>query len=278
MTGQVTRFAPSPTGYLHLGHAYAAAFAARQAVGGRFLLRIEDIDPTRCHEQFVTAIAEDLSWLGVSWEKPIMRQSQNFPAYQAALAQLQERGLLYPCFCTRKAIQQEIEAAGQAPQGPEGARYPRLCYGLSARERQERMARGQSFCWRLDMVQACRQAGCITWHDAALGQVIGRAEEFGDIVLARKETPASYHLAVVVDDAAQGVSLVTRGADLIRATDVHRVLQCLLGLPEPAYHHHVLITDSSGRRYAKRDQSVTLRSLRAEGWTPVRIWQQIGML
>ncbi len=275
----VTRFAPSPTGYLHLGHAYAAAFAAQQAgEGGRFLLRIEDIDPTRCHAEFITAIFEDLHWLGLRWEEPVLRQSQNFPAYAAALAQLRERGLLYPCFCTRKAIADEIAAAGHAPHGPEGARYPRLCHGLSPDERQARMMAGASYCWRLDMVAAARQAGPLAWHDAAHGAQQARPEDFGDIVLARKETPAAYHLAVVVDDAAQGVTLVTRGTDLLRATDVHRLLQALLGLPVPAYHHHRLLTDSAGRRYAKRDQSVTLRHLRAAGAAPVSIWQAIGMV
>ncbi len=194
-----TRFAPSPTGYLHLGHAYAARFAAQRA-GERFLLRIEDIDPTRCQAEFATAIFEDLAWLGLRWEEPVLRQATQFPAYQAALAQLQERGLLYPCFCTRKAIQAEIAAAGHAPHGPEGVLYPRLCHGLSAAERQERIAAGAAYCWRLDMNAACQQVGAVTWHDAALGLIQARPQDFGDVVLARKETPASYHLAVVVDE------------------------------------------------------------------------------
>lgn len=279
MTGGVTRFAPSPTGLLHLGHAYAAGFAAQQAgKTGRFLLRIEDIDPTRCRTDFVTAIDEDLRWLGLDWPEPVLRQSQNFPAYRAALAQLRERGLLYPCFCTRKTIEAEIAAAGHAPHGPEGTCYPRLCHGLSAMERQERIESGAPHCWRLDMPKAIEQAGPLPWHDAALGAMTARPADFGDIVLARKETPTAYHLAVVVDDAAQGITLVTRGEDLRRATDVHRLLQVLLGLPCPAYHHHKLLTDATGKRYAKRDKSVTLQALRQKGIAPVTIWQELALI
>ncbi|MBP7252448.1 MAG: tRNA glutamyl-Q(34) synthetase GluQRS [Alphaproteobacteria bacterium] len=279
MTGVVTRFAPSPTGLLHLGHAYAAGFAAQQAgKAGRFLLRIEDIDPTRCQTEFITAIYEDLQWLGLHWLEPVLRQSHNFPAYRSALAQLKERGLLYPCFCTRKTIETEIAAAGHAPHGPEGTRYPRLCHGFSAAERQERIDAGLSHCWRLDMPKAIEQAGPLTWHDAELGHVKSNPADFGDIILARKETPAAYHLAVVVDDAAQGVTLVTRGRDLLRATDVHRLLQALLGLPYPQYHHHKLMTDSTGKRYAKRDQSATLRALRQKGIAPVTIWQELALI
>lgn len=279
MSGATTRFAPSPTGLLHLGHAYAAGFAVQQAGrDGRFLLRIEDIDPTRCRPEFVAAIFADLQWLGLRWPEPVLCQSQNFPAYRAALAQLQTRGLLYPCFCTRKTIEAEIAAAGHAPHGPEGTPYPRLCHGLSPTERQERLASGAPHCWRLDMPEAMAQAGRLTWHDAELGVVAAQPGDFGDIVLARKETPAAYHLAVVVDDAAQGVTLVTRGTDLRRATDVHRLLQALLGLPCPRYHHHKLLTDAAGKRYAKRDQSVTLRALREAGWTPVRIWQELALI
>lgn len=279
MTGETTRFAPSPTGLLHLGHAYAAGFAAQQAgKDGRFLLRIEDIDPTRCHEEFVAAIAEDLHWLGLSWPEPVLRQSRNFVAYRAALAQLQERGLLYPCFCTRKTIEAEVAAAGHAPHGPEGSPYPRICHGLSPQERQERIAGGAPHCWRLDMPAALAQAGAVRWHDEGLGEIAANPADFGDIVLARKETPAAYHLAVVVDDAAQGVTLVTRGLDLLRATDVHRLLQVLLGLPCPRYHHHKLLTDAAGKRYAKRDRSVTLRALRQKGKNPVRIWQELALI
>lgn len=279
MMGATTRFAPSPTGYLHLGHAYAAGFAAQQAgKTGQFLLRIEDIDPTRCRPEFTAALYEDLHWLGLRWPEPVLHQSQNFPAYRAALAQLQARGLLYPCFCTRKTIEDEIAAAGHAPHGPEGTRYPRRCHGLSPAERQERIAAGLPHCWRLDMPKAIGQAGALSWHDSVLGQVTASPTDFGDIVLARKETPAAYHLAVVVDDAAQGVTLVTRGVDLLRATDVHRLLQALLGLPSPHYHHHKLLTDAAGKRYAKRDQSVTLRALRQKGLAPLTIWQELAII
>lgn len=277
-SAEVTRFAPSPTGYLHLGHAYAACFASHHAGNGRFLLRIEDIDPTRCHDTFTTAICEDLRWLGLHWEEPVLQQSQNFPAYAAALDSLRQRELLYPCFCTRREIQQEIAAAGHAPHGPEGAVYPRTCQRISPTERQERIAAGTAYCWRLDMPQALAQTGPVTWQDAVLGRVEARPEEFGDIILARKETPASYHLAVVVDDAAQGVTLVTRGEDLRRATDVQRVLQELLGYPVPFYHHHRLLTDTAGKRFAKRDQAVTLRALRTAGATATSLLQQIGFL
>ncbi len=273
----VTRFAPSPTGQLHLGHAYAAGFAAAAAGDGNFLLRIEDIDATRCREHYRAAIEDDLAWLGLQWQQPVLRQSGNFPAYAAALTQLRAQGLIYPCFCSRKAIQEEIAAAGQAPHGPEGAVYPRLCHRLIAAEREERMAAGESFCLRLDMAAALCQTGSLTWHDAVHGRQRAQPEAFGDIVLARKETPAAYHLAVVVDDAAQGVTLVTRGEDLLRATDLHRVLQVLLGLPEPRYHHHRLLTDSQGKRFAKRDKAVTLGALRQAGWAPERVWQEIGL-
>ena len=277
--GHVTRFAPSPTGYLHAGHAYAARFAAAAAgADGRFLLRIEDIDPTRCREEFVPAIMEDLGWLGLRWEEPALRQSQRFPAYEAALGALRGRGLLYPCFCTRKAIAAEIAAAGQAPHGPEGAVYPGTCRGLGAAERQDRMGAGQAYCWRLDAAAGCAQAGALRWRDLGSGEATARPAVFGDVVLARKETPAAYHLAVVVDDAAQGISLVTRGEDLRAATDVQRLLQALLGLPEPLYHHHRLVLDKTGRRYAKRDRAATLRAKRAGGATPFMIWQEVGML
>jgi glutamyl-Q tRNA(Asp) synthetase len=266
-----TRFAPSPTGYLHLGHAYAAWFAHQQAGSGTFLLRLEDIDPTRCKDEFATAICEDLAWLGLPWSGAVLRQSQNMAAYHAALTILQDRGLLYPCFCTRRDIIQEAAASGHAPHGPEGLLYSGLCRSLAATERQDRIASGAAFCWRLDMTATLQQTGTLQWHDAAQGEINTHPQDFGDVVLARKETPTSYHLAVVVDDAAQGVTLVTRSEDLFRATDVHCVLQKLLGLPTPAYHHHALLTDEKGQRYAKRHQSVTLRALRQQGVEPATI-------
>lgn len=268
----ITRFAPSPTGLLHLGHAHAALFAAGVAEpGGRFILRIEDIDGTRCRPEFETAILEDLAWLGLDWERPVRRQSEHMADYAAALDVLKAQNLLYPCFCTRREIQAEIERAGAAPHGPDGPLYPGTCRGLPTDERHARIERGVPYAWRLDMARAAGRSGPLTWHDRAKGKVAARPEIFGDVVLARKETPTSYHLAVTVDDALQGITLVTRGEDLFDATHVHRLLQALLNLPVPEYRHHGLIVDDSGKRLAKRNKAVTLRSLREAGKTPAEV-------
>jgi glutamyl-Q tRNA(Asp) synthetase len=263
----VTRFAPSPTGYLHLGHAYSALFAARAAaeVGGRFLLRIEDIDQGRCRAEFEEAIFEDLAWLGLGWETPVRRQSVHFEDYAAALGKLADAGLTYPCFCTRRDIQAEIDAAGGAPHGPDGPVYPGTCKHLSRAAREERIGTGEAHAIRLDMASAVARTGPLTWTDAAAGTVTANPARFGDVVLARKDTPTSYHLAVTLDDHIQGVTLVTRGTDLFDATDVHRMLQALLDLDVPGYHHHPLLTDADGKRFAKRDKSLTLRELRESG-------------
>jgi glutamyl-Q tRNA(Asp) synthetase len=263
----VTRFAPSPTGHLHLGHAYSALFAERaaRAAGGRFLLRIEDIDRARCRPEFTAAIFEDLAWLGLSWEEPVRVQSEHFGDYRAALAQLEAMGLLYPCFCTRKEIAAEIAAAGGAPHGAEGPLYPGTCRRLSAHERAARLARGDDHALRLDTAKAAARAGPLAWHDRARGAQQARPGLLGDAVLARKDTPASYHLAVTLDDHLQGVTLVTRGEDLFAATHLHRLLQALLGLATPDYHHHRLLAGADGRRFAKRDRSLTLRALREAG-------------
>lgn len=261
-----TRFAPSPTGYLHLGHAHAALFAARAAgAGGRFLLRVEDIDLSRCRPEFETAIIEDLSWLGLRWEQPVRRQSEHFDDYRASLDRLTARGLIYPCFCTRKQIADEIAHSQQAPHGPDGPIYPGTCRSLGAAERNRRIASGAPYALRLDVARATRDAGALTWHDRIRGVQAATPEVFGDVVLARKDTPASYHLAVTVDDALQGVSLVTRGEDLFAATHLHRLLQTLLDLPTPDYHHHGLLTNAAGERLAKRDRALTLRALREAG-------------
>ncbi len=227
----VTRFAPSPTGLLHLGSAYSALFAERaaRAAGGRFLLRIEDIDRTRCRPEFAAAIDEDLAWLGLRWERPVRVQSEHFADYRAALARLEDMALVYPCFCTRSEIMAEIAAAGGAPHGAEGPLYPGTCRRLSPEER------------------------------------AARPELLGEAVRARKDAPTSYHLAVTVDDDLQGVTLVTRGEDLFAATHLHRLLQALLGLAVPEYHHHALLTGADGRRFAKRDRALTLRALREAG-------------
>lgn len=275
----VTRFAPSPTGLLHIGHAYAALFAAR--AGERFLLRIEDIDTGRCRPEFEAAILEDLAWLGLSWPAPVRRQSEHFPDYRAALDRLSGRGLLYPCFCTRADIQREIAAAASAPHatspGPDGPLYPGTCRKLTDSERATRMASGAPYALRLTMDLACTAAGPLSWHDVAKGEQHAAPAQFGDLVLARKDTPASYHLACTLDDALQGVTLVTRGADLFEATHVHRLLQALLGLPTPHYHHHKLLTDASGRKFSKRDQAPTLKALRESGRTPADVRIMAGL-
>jgi glutamyl-Q tRNA(Asp) synthetase len=273
----VTRFAPSPTGYLHLGHAYAALFAHAAARGGRFALRIEDIDAGRCRAEFVAAILEDLAWLGLSWDEPVRRQSEHLDDYRAALVRLETQGLVYPCFCTRGDIARQIQQFSEAPQGPDGPLYPGLCRGLPAAEVARRREAGTGFAWRLDMTKAVALAGPLTWTDLGLGETTADPARFGDVVLARKDVPTSYHLAVTLDDALQGVTLVTRGADLFAATHVHRLLQALLDLPVPRWHHHRLVTDSAGVRLAKRDKAATLRSLRAAGVTPDEVRAMVGI-
>lgn len=267
----VTRSAPSPTGRLHLGHAYSALFAyeAAKATNGRFLLRIEDIDRTRCKPEFEQGILEDLDWLRLDWEKPVRRQSEHMDDYAAAVAKLREAGLLYPCFCTRT----EIAQAGQAPHGPDGPIYPGTCRGLSESERAAKIAAGTPYALRLDMSEAIAQAGHLDWHDRGHGPVHATPEEFGDVVLARKDTPTSYHLSVTLDDHLQGVTLVTRGEDLFSSTHVHRLLQALLGLSTPEYHHHPLVLGSDGKRLAKRNHAPTLQSLREAGHSPADVRQ-----
>ena len=281
--GAVTRFAPSPTGLLHLGHAHAALFAAAlaEAAGGRFLLRSEDIDPTRCRPEFAAAAEADLRWLGLEWDGPVRVQSAHLPEYRAALDRLAGRGLLYPCFCTRAEIQREIAAAGQAPHlvplGPDGPLYPGTCRRLPPAVREARMAQGEPYALRLDMGAALAIAPAdLSFHELGEGRLRCDPAQFGDVVLARKETPASYHLCVTHDDALQGVTLVTRGLDLKPATHLHRLLQALLGWPEPAYAHHGLILGPDGRRLAKRDRAPTLRALREAGHGPTGVRAMAG--
>ena len=273
MTQIVTRFAPSPTGYLHLGHIHAALFAEARAreAGGRFLLRIEDIDRGRCRPEFTAAIFEDLAWLGLDWERPVRHQSEHFADYQAALDRLTKDGLIYPCFCTRAEIAAEIARAGAAPHDGEGLIYPGTCRGLSREERERRVAAGETYALRLDAALAAAQVGPLDWQDEAAGRIVADPSSHGDVVLARKEFPASYHLAVTIDDALQGVTLVTRGRDLFEATHIHRLLQALLGLPTPRYWHHALLTDADGKRLAKRDRSMTIGALREAGRTPQEV-------
>ena len=265
----VTRFAPSPTGYLHLGHVRSAleGWRAAREAGGRFLLRIEDIDHTRCRPEYDSAIIEDLRWLRLDWDGPVRRQSEHFDDYRAALAKLEAMGLLYPCFCTRREIQAEIARAGGAPQGDMGAPYPGTCRSLSATEREERLRSAGDYALRLDIGMALARSGPLYWHEHD-ARIEAEPASLGDVVLARKEIPTSYHLAVTVDDAVQGVTLVTRGIDLFAATHIHRLLQALLDLPVPHYRHHPLLTDTSGRRLAKRDRALTIRAMREAGRSP----------
>ena len=289
----VTRFAPSPTGYLHLGHAFSALFAWRRAreSGGRFLLRLEDIDPARCRPQFADAILEDLAWLGLDWDGEVRVQSEHLSEYRTVLDALRARGLLYPCFCSRA----DIQLSATAPQTPDGAPlYPGTCRALSEDQRSARIAAGERYALRLNMQRALAsntplpQAGEVgerrepgegaakrpvplTFEEAGEGTIPCHPEQFGDVVLARKDTPASYHLCVTHDDAVQGVTLVTRGVDLKPATHLHRLLQSLMGWPVPAYAHHELLTDATGRRLAKRDRAATLRDLRARGHSPAEV-------
>ncbi|MDQ7249517.1 tRNA glutamyl-Q(34) synthetase GluQRS [Dongia sedimenti] len=264
----VTRFAPSPTGLLHLGHAHSALLGHRVAhdAGGRFLLRIEDIDRTRCKPEFETAIFDDLHWLGLDWEEPVRRQSDHFADYAAALQRLEADGLIYPCFCSRK----DIAAAASAPHEGETVIYPGTCRGLDPILAAERKASAAAFALRLDVAKAARRAGPLAFLDAEpdgsnAREIRAEPERFGDVVLGRRDTPASYHLCATLDDHLQGVTLVIRGEDLRPATHLHRLLQAVLGLATPQYRHHVLLRNESGVRLSKRDGAMALRALRDRG-------------
>jgi len=273
----VTRFAPSPTGYLHLGHAYSALFAAAAGeAGGRLILRIEDIDRGRCRPEFETAILDDLAWLGLAWARPVRRQSNHLEDYARALDRLLGMELIYPCFCTRRDIRDEIARAGAAPHGADGFVYPGICRGLSRRERADRIGAGEAHALRIDMARAVEFAGALTWSDRVRGEIAADPLAHGDVVLARKDTPTSYHLAVTVDDHLQQVNLVTRGEDLFAATHIHRLLQALLSFEVPDYHHHRLVTGEDGRRFAKRDSSATIRALRRAGKSPEEVRRMAG--
>ncbi len=288
MTQPVFRFAPSPNGHLHLGHALSALLNAEmaRATGGRLLLRIEDIDPTRCRPEYETAIFEDLAWLGITWEQPVRRQSEHSAAYQAALAKLEALGLVYPSFESRAEIARlvaEREAKAPWPRDPDGAPlYPGNAKRLGANERAARTAH-EPYALRLDMNAAVERTGALTVveigedpteeHETLMAQ----PQSWGDVVRGRKETPTSYHLSVVVDDALQGVTHVVRGQDLQAATSVHRVLQALLGLPVPHYHHHRLVLDAEGRKLSKSTRATGLRELRAGGATPADIRRMAGL-
>lgn len=269
MNEVVSRFAPSPTGRLHLGHAFSAVRAHdfARSKGGRFLLRIEDIDVGRSRPEHIEGIIEDLTWLGLLWDGEPILQSRRLPLYQQALDRLKALDLAYPCFCTRAEIAAEIAASASAPHGPDGPLYPGTCRALTQAERETRSAT-EPHAWRLDMARAIALAGPISWYDQRARRVIADPGIHGDIVLARKDAPTSYHLAVTVDDAAQGVTDVVRGEDLFAATHVHRLLQALLGLQTPRYHHHPLLTGPDGARLAKRSGAPSLADMRAAGADP----------
>lgn len=271
----VTRFAPSPTGRLHLGHAFSARITRDLAAGGRFLLRFEDIDHTRIRDEFYSGIEEDLHWLGLDWDGTPLRQSDRLDAYSAALDQLRRRDAVYPCFCTRREIQAEVDAMAAAPHGPEGPLYPGTCRGLPARAIEPRLAAGEIPAWRLQADRAASITGPLRFSDDLQGSITVDPMLLGDVVLARKDIATSYHLAVVVDDAHQGIDLITRGEDLLPSTHVHRLLQALLDLPEPRYHHHRLVTDEHGRRLAKRHDSLAIATLRERGLTPQEVWHLV---
>lgn len=265
-----TRFAPSPTGRLHLGHAFSAKVARDFAKerGGEFLLRHEDIDGSRVREEFYAGIEEDLRWLGLDWDGEAIRQTDRREAYDAALAELRAAGLVYPCFCTRREIQEEWARMAAAPQGPEGPVYPGICRVLAEDERGTRIAAGEAHAWRLDGMAAARECGALTFRDLRFGTISVDPGLLGDVVLARKDIGCAYHLAVVVDDSFQQVTHVTRGEDLLSSTHVHRILQHLLGLPEPVYLHHALAVDEHGKRLAKRHDALAISTLREQERTP----------
>jgi glutamyl-Q tRNA(Asp) synthetase len=289
MPPPVFRFAPSPNGFLHLGHAYSALLnfdLARQG-GGTFLLRIEDIDATRCRPEYEEAIYEDLCWLGISWQQDVRRQSAHFADYRAAIGKLAAMGLIYPSFESRSEIARLVaqrEAKGPWPRDPDGAPlYPGTAKALSAAERQRLTEAGAPYALRLDMVAAMARAGPLAWQEQGAGPagetgtVAARLQAWGDVILARKETPTSYHLSVVIDDALQGISDVVRGEDLFWSTSVHALLQQLLGLPQPVYRHHRLIPDAAGQKLSKSSKATGLRELRDGGATPADIRRLVGL-
>jgi glutamyl-Q tRNA(Asp) synthetase len=280
MLQPVFRFAPSPNGYLHMGHAYSALYTAQwaRAMAGGFLLRIEDIDRERSKPEFTEAIFEDLRWLGLQWEEPVWRQSERFPAYAAAAERLKQRDLLYPCFCSRSEI-----AAAASGTDPDGAPlYTGTCRHLGHAEVERRLAAGQGANWRLRTDAAMALTGVLTFTVAGPTPIdrpqirYARPELWGDVVLQRKDTPTSYHLSVVVDDAAQKVSRVTRGRDMEPSTDIHVLLQMLLGFASPTYTFHKLILDAEGKKLSKSRDSQSLRSLREAGWTAIDVKRELG--
>jgi glutamyl-Q tRNA(Asp) synthetase len=281
----VFRFAPSPNGYLHLGHALSALvnFDMARATDGRLLLRIEDIDPARCRPEYEQAIYEDLAWLGIAWDEPVRRQSEHLDDYRAALARL--GGLIFPSFESRAEIARQVAALGASwPRDPDGAPlYPGNARMLPDTERRRLIEADLPYALRLDMAAAIARAGALTWTETGsgpggeTGTVAAAPAAWGDIVLARRDTPTSYHVSVAVDDALQGVTHVVRGQDLFRSTGVHRLLQALLGLPAPIYHHHALVLDADGKKLSKSTRAIGLRELRAQGAAPADIRRMVGL-
>jgi len=285
MPPPVFRFAPSPNGYLHLGHALSALLnqAMARAAGGRLLLRIDDIDPVRCRPEYERAIFYDLRWLGLEWEAPVRRQSEHFDAYRAALERLERQGLVYPAFESRAEIARLVSAHGPNwPRDPDGAPlYPGNARELPASERRRRIESGEPYAWRLDLKAALARIPIpLRWSEKNGGSLRENSADparWGDVILGRKETPASYHLACVLDDALQGVTHVVRGLDLFQSTSIHRLLQEILRLPAPVYFHHRLILDDHGKKLAKRDPATTLRDLRAQGASPADVRRKVGL-
>jgi glutamyl-Q tRNA(Asp) synthetase len=289
MPPPVFRFAPSPNGYLHLGHAYSALlnFDLAERAGGRFLLRIEDIDTIRCKPEFEAAIYQDLAWLGIAWEQPVRRQSEHFAFYRDAIERLSAQGLVYPSFESRAEIAGLVaqrEADGPWPRDPDGAPlYPGEAKSLSPATRQRLLESGAPYALRLDMAAACARTGELVWIERGrgpggeTGEIEARPQAWGDVILARKETPTSYHLSVVIDDAVQGITEVVRGEDLFWSTSVHRLLQALLGLRAPLYRHHRLVLDTTGAKLSKSTGATGLRELRGTGATPVDIRRLVGL-
>ncbi len=291
MTAPVFRFAPSPNGQLHLGHAYSALLNANMAEksGGRFLLRMEDIDTARCTPALEQGIYDDLHWLGLRWETPVRRQSEHFGEYRNALTKLADKGLVYPAFLSRSEVRKRIsEACARGdgwPSDPDGTPlYPQDERNMSEKEQMEHIVSGAPYAWRLDMDKALAAAGePLFWNesgagpDGETGRLAADPANWGDVVIARKDTPTSYHLSVVVDDALQGITHIVRGRDLFHATSVHRLLQKLLGLPEPLYHHHDLVLGEDGQKLSKSRRDTALASLREQGWTPADIRAKLGL-
>ncbi|EEZ33524.1 glutamyl-Q tRNA(Asp) synthetase [Brucella sp. NF 2653] len=291
MTAPVFRFAPSPNGQLHLGHAYSALLNANMAEksGGRFLLRMEDIDTARCTPALEQGIYDDLHWLGLRWETPVRRQSEHFGEYRNALTKLADKGLVYPAFLSRSEVRKRIsEACARGdgwPSDPDGTPlYPQDERNMSEKEQMEHIVSGAPYAWRLDMDKALAAAGePLFWNESGAGpngetgRLAADPAKWGDVVIARKDTPTSYHLSVVVDDALQGITHIVRGRDLFHATSVHRLLQKLLGLPEPLYHHHDLVLGEDGQKLSKSRKDTALASLREQGWTPADIRAKLGL-